>query len=66
MGYGKSANMLKSESVVNGSVARGLFEDHVHLDLIADCDDYNDLDGYVEYWGTTEDGSEWRVELHRS
>ena len=66
MFYSKSANNLKSESVINSSVARGLFVDSVHLDLVVDCEDHNDLGGYVEYWGKTDDGSEWRVELHRS
>ena len=37
----------------------------VYDDLLAECDDYVDVDeGLTEFWGDL-DGSEWRVHLRR-
>lgn len=32
-------------------------------DLLAECEDHAEVDGIHQYWGTTEDGHEWRVHL---
>ena len=34
--------------------------------LTAECEDSVDCPDRVEFWGTTEDGSEWRVHLDRA
>lgn len=34
-------------------------------DLLVECDENNDTLLFVEFWGTTEDGNEWRVHLRK-
>ena len=57
------------------AIARSVSHDEiVHLDhdaavaadLLVACEDSTTSDTEAEYWGTTEDGHEWRVHMARS
>ena len=36
--------------------------DHA-TDLLVECEDHVDAGSVTEYWGTTDDGAEWRVHM---
>lgn len=37
----------------------------VHSGLVALCDDWTEGNACLEYWGTDEDGDEWRIQTRR-
>ena len=64
-----SPRIWTAEDAIRRSVSHN---EHVHLiydsglaiDLFAESDDEATVGPITEYWGTTDDGEEWRVSLH--
>jgi hypothetical protein len=42
------------------------YRESLNEDLLVECEDNNRTGTFVEYWGTTDDGNEWRVLLRLS
>lgn len=58
-----TANSLIAESIARNCIARAAATEDLDTDLRMVCDDHvaNPSTDETEYWGTTGDGSEWRV-----
>lgn len=59
-----AAASLISRSISHTEIATAEWSADLAADLAAECDDSTEAsDTVVEYWGTDEDGAEWRVHL---
>lgn len=59
----QTARDLIARSISHTEIARADYSEELHAALAIECDDYTDTNSGYDYWGTDEDGSEWRVEL---
>lgn len=57
------ANTLINRSISHSETVHGLNVNTVHADLMAECEDWTSANGEVEFWGTDENGNDWRVHL---
>jgi hypothetical protein len=55
---------LIQRSIAYNEIAHADHSDDLALDLLIACDDWVASSTVSEYWGTTENGEEWRVHLH--
>ncbi len=62
-----TAAQMIAESTATDSTIHAAYSEALHRSLLVECEDTTERDtddGTVsEYWGTTEDGGEWRVHL---
>jgi len=59
-----TASDLIAASAVQGTIVLDDYTPERAADLLSACDGSTDAnDGITEYWGTDEDGDEWRVHL---
>ena len=61
-----TAQDLIDRSVSYSEVARADWTVELAEALSLESDDSAETEGEVEYWGTREDGEEWRVHLRRT
>jgi len=54
---------LITESVTHDQIAHATATPELLADLTAQCDDSVQNDDVMEFWGTRDDGEEWRVHL---
>lgn len=52
-----------AQSIATNSIVHLSGDESVHLDLLAECDDSVENGTVTEYWGTTDEGYEWRVHV---
>lgn len=60
-----AAAALIEESVMQTMIAHATHTEALHGDLLVECEDWAEHGHVVEYWGTTDSGSTWRVHLTR-
>lgn len=54
---------LIQHSISYNEIAHADYSDDLALDLMIACDDWVESGTVCEYWGTTDNGDEWRVHL---
>lgn len=59
------AHRAIADSAAEDRVIRLPYSDALHEALLAHGDDSVETETEVEHWGTTDEGSEWRVHLTR-
>lgn len=59
------AEKLIQRSISHTEIVYAPYSAELAAELAAACEDSADADRAIEYWGTTEDGDEWRVHLAR-
>lgn len=52
-----------ARSISHNEIVRLEWSHDAQTDLIVACDDWNDAGDVREFWGTSDDGSSWRVHL---
>ena len=60
-----TAEQAIAESAAHDKVVRLEWDVFLEWDLLMECEDHGANGGVTEYWGTTDDGNEWRVHLTR-
>lgn len=60
-----TAAQMIAESTATTTTIHAAWSADLATDLLVECDDSVDTDERVEFWGTTENGAEWRVHLAR-
>lgn len=59
-----NAEQAIADSIHQNKIAHFSSYDKQIADILQrDCDDSADGNGVIEFWGTIEDGSEWRVHM---
>lgn len=59
----RDANSLIERSISHHEIVTVDYDATTAEDLTAACDDSVEANGATEYWGTDDDGNEWRVHL---
>lgn len=59
------AQDLIERSVSHTEIARAAWSEELAAALLLESEDSVETEEVVEYWGTREDGAEWRVHLSR-